>query len=148
MRRFFRLSIRAVLILWVGQALFFPPGMLRGASEPSPSSVLSVDVSKITTPGAMCTWLDAVYAESVHAKQEGRFTFGLQEEILKKAGQSIGSILALEKHADPAARKESDTLGKAFEKSEAVLRFIKHSNEEVIEEIQEEKLDKKKQEEQ
>jgi len=90
----------------------------------------------------MRKWLDELHEEGVQARGKDRFTLELQERILKKAGESISKILELEKRANLSSRKVSDGFRVAFEKNEKILQFIIQSNEEVIEELQEEKLDK------
>jgi tetratricopeptide (TPR) repeat protein len=90
----------------------------------------------------MRAWLDDLYEEASQAREKNQLTLELQELILKRAGESISKILELEKRANLASRKVSDEFTEAFEKNEAVLHFVIQSNETVIEELQEEKMDK------
>jgi len=139
MRRLLDVATRVSLVLLVGLALFLRPSILLGSSPSSP--VRSVDPAQIGSLGAMQTWLDGLYAEALQAKQENRFTFEVQERILKKSGESISKILELEKRAQLSNPKVAKAYRAAFEKNDEILRFIITSNEEVIEALQEEKLD-------
>ena len=89
----------------------------------------------------MQAWLADLLAEALRAKKENRFTFDLQEQILKKAGEAISKILELEKRARLSDPKVSKAFRAAFEKNHEILQFIIQSNEEVIDTLQEEKLD-------
>ncbi len=127
------------MVLLVGQTLLLPPSNLLGSSDPS--SVLSVNLGEIASLGAMQTWLESLYAETSKAKEQNRFSFDLQERTLKKSGEAISRIVALEKNARLTNPKVSKAFRQAFEQNDKVLRFIIRANEEVIEELQEEKLD-------
>ena len=139
MRRWLHVASRFSLVLLVGLALFLSPSILLGSSPSSP--VRSVDPAQIGSLGAMQTWLDGLYAEALQAKQENRFTFEVQERILKKSGESISKILELEKRAQLSNPKVAKAYRATFEKNDEILRFLITSNEEVIEALQEEKLD-------
>ena len=139
MRRSLHLAMRITLVLLVGQALNLSPSVLYGS--PPSSLADSTDFTQIGSVGAMQSWLDKLHREALRAKKEGRFTFELQEQILKKVGESISKILELEKRARLSDPKVSQAYRAAFEKNDAILRFIIASNEEVIDTLQEEKLD-------
>ena len=139
MRRLLDVAARVSLVLLVGQALFLRPSILLGSSPSSPAS--SMDPAQIGSLGAMQTWLDGLYTEARQVKQENRFTFEAQERILKKSGESISKILELEKRAQLSNPKVAKAYRVTFEKNDEILQFIITSNEEVIEALQEEKLD-------
>jgi len=139
MRRLLDVATKVSLVLLVGLALFLPPSILLGSSPSSPAS--SMDLSQIGSLRAMQTWLDDLYRETLKAKEENRFTFDLQERILKKSGESISKLLELEKRAQLSNPKVSKAYRAAFEKNDEILRLIIQSNEEEIEALQEEKLD-------
>ena len=101
------------MVLLVGQALFLRPSILHGSSSSSPAS--SMDTAQIGSLGAMQTWLDDLHREGLEAKQENRFTFEVQERILKKAGESISKILELEKRAHLSNPKVSKAYQATFE---------------------------------
>ena len=140
MRRLLLVAVRVLLVFLVGQAPFLRPSILLGSSPPSPAS--SVDPARIGSLGEMQSWLDGLYGEVLQAKQENRFSFEVQERILKKSGESISKILELEKRAQLSDPKVAKAYRAAFEKNDEILRFIISSNEEAIEALQEEKLDK------
>ncbi len=139
MRRLLDVAKRVAWVLLVVNALLLTPENVRGASRPPP--VLSVDLAGIASVGEMHAWLDDLQGESVKAKGRNRFTFELQEQILKKSGEAISRIVALEKGAELSDPKVSKPFRAAFERNETILEFIIGSNEEVIETLQEEKLD-------
>jgi tetratricopeptide (TPR) repeat protein len=139
MRRFLHAAASASLILLFGHALFLPNSLVLGSSPDSPAS--SVDPSGIGSLGEMASWLDDLRAEALRARQKNRFTFEFQEQVLKKAGESISRILELEKRARLTDPKVAGAFKGAFEKTDEVLRFIIRANEEVIERLQEEELD-------
>jgi len=139
MRRSLLVATRVLLVLLVGQALILSPPVLYGS--PSSSQAGSVDLARIDSLSAMQAWLDNLHGEALRAKKDNRFTFDLQEQTLKKAGESISKILELEKRARLSDPKVSKAFRAAFEKNDEILRFIIKSNEEVIDTLQEEKLD-------
>ena len=127
------------MVVLVGLALTLPPSVLYGSPSSSPTG--STDLARIGSVGAMQAWLDNLQGEALKAKEENRFTLDLQEKILKKAGESISRILELEKRARLSDPKVSKAFRAAFEKNDEILQFIIQSNEEVIDRLQEEKLD-------
>lgn len=138
MRRSLHVATRMSLVFLLGQAIL-PPSVLYGSS--SSSTVSSMDPARIGSLGEVQAWLDDLHGEALTAKKEGRFTFELQEKILKKAGESISKILEMEKRARLSDPKVSKAYRDAFERNDAIVRFILESNEEVIDRLQEEKLD-------
>jgi tetratricopeptide (TPR) repeat protein len=139
MRRSLHGTTRISLVLLVGIALILPPFVLYGSPASSPTA--STDLSQIGSVGAMQAWLENLEGEALRAKKEGRFTFDFQEQILKKAGESISRILELEKRARLSDPKVSKAFRAAFKKNDEILQFVIGSNEEVIDTLQEEKLD-------
>ena len=140
MRRWLDAAARITWVLLVGQGLLLPPSTLPGASPHSPAG--SSDLARIGSLREMQDWLGDLYREAVHAKQGNRLTFELQETILKKSGESISRILELEKGARLADPKVAKAYEAAFEKNDEILRFIIRCNEEEVDRLQEEKLDK------
>ena len=120
---------------------FLLPGATAEESS-VPASALSMDAARIESIHSMREWLEALHAECVRAKGEGRFTFELQERVLTKSGESISRIVALEKGEDLANPKVSKGYRAAFEKNEEILAFLLDTNEAAIEVLQEEKLDR------
>jgi len=127
------------LVLLVGIALILPPFVLYGSPASSPTA--STDLTQIGSVGAVQAWLEDLKGEALRAKKEGQFTFDFQEQILKKAGESISKILELEKRARLSDPKVSKAFRAAFEKNDEILQFLIGYNEEVIDTLQEEKLD-------
>ena len=140
MRGFYRVTSRVALILLLGQTLLLSAPVVHGS--PSDTAASSIDVSAIGSVQAMTAWLEDLHREGLRAKETNRFTQELQELILQKAGESISKILELEKGTNLANSKVSGAFRAAFEKNEAILEFIIQSNEETVETLQEEKLDK------
>ncbi len=140
MRRWLDAATRVSVILLVGQALVLQPSALQAAPPSSPAD--SVDLARVGSLSEMQNRLDALYGEALRAREGGRFTFELQEKILKKSGESISKILELEKGARLSDPKVSKAYETAFEKNDAILRFIIRCNEEEVDRLQEEKLDK------
>lgn len=139
MRRSLHVATRISLVVLVGLALTLPPSVLYGSPSSSPTG--STDLARIGSVGAMQAWLDNLQGEALRAKKENRFTLDLQEQILKKAGESISRILELERRARLSDPNVSKAFRAAFEKNDEILQFIIQSNEEVIDRLQEEKLD-------
>lgn len=140
MRGFYRVTSRVAFILLVGQTLLVSAPVAY-ASPPGPDAS-SIDVSAIESLQSMTVWLEDLHREGLQAKGKNQLTPELQELILKKAGDSISKILELEKGANLTSRKVANAFRAAFEKNEGILQFIVASNEEAVEALQEEKLDK------
>jgi tetratricopeptide (TPR) repeat protein len=140
MRRSLHVAKRISLVLLIGQGLLLPVSVPH--LFPSTSHAGSTDLNRIGSIGAMQSWLDNLHGEALKAKKENRFTFDLQEQTLKKAGESISKILELEKRGRLSDPKVSKAFRLAFEKNDEILGVILQSNEEVIDKLQEEKLDK------
>jgi len=139
MRRSLHVTTKISLVLLMAQAILLPPSVLHGS--PSSTAASSMDPAQIGSLDELQVWLDDLHGEALTAKKEDRFGFALQEKILKKAGESISKILELEKRARLSDPKVSKAYRDAFEENDAIFRFIIESNEEVIERLQEEKLD-------
>jgi tetratricopeptide (TPR) repeat protein len=127
------------LLLLVGKALLLPVPLVPGAAHASPPS--AVEVSSIDSLAGMSAWLDRLHKEAVRADREGRFAFDLQEQILRKSGESISRLLQLEKAARLADPTVAKSCAQAFEKNNRILQFILLCNERTIERLQEDKLD-------
>ncbi len=114
------------------------------AEVSSADTVDEINFDQIGSTGEMKMILDTLFSESAKAKKEKRFTFDLQERILTKAGESINKILKLEKSADFSENKIRNEFKDLFLKNLSIFVTISSSNQEYINELQEEHLDKVK----
>ncbi len=133
----YRFSILLISLLFL---ILFIPNPFSEAS-PLPDSVNSLNIKAIKNLNEMEECLNRLFSKSIQTKKDKQFTFEFQFLILEKSGESINKIIELQKNADLSNKVKVLKFRELFSKNAKILDLIKTTNQEIITEIQELKLD-------